>query len=217
MLLECMDYQHMTKDRSLGSVEVKVSDLAATSDGDARFPYTSTGKRVAADPIKLDRGAYKGQLYYVAEFIPAMAVRGVGFAAGPNQLERAAAGAGGEDDGDVAADDEGGSMSSSDVEAQKVPLGVTVSRPLGDESRPQGPEGNGRHVRNAKSTDTTRTAESTSTRVTAKTAETRPEEVGQEMSTDELLSHGALAFLCLSVSGRADGGHRVGRGGVQRT
>lgn len=187
MLLECMDYQHMTKDRSLGNVELKVSDLATPSE-DKRFPYASTGKREVEDPLKLDRGAYKGKLHYVAEFIPALAVQGVKFKTGPNQLQRAAQGGQGDDDGDVVVDD-GGSMSSSDVEAQAVPQGVTVSRPLGDDSRKE------RHVKNAKSTDTTKTTDTTntvSTKDTAKTAETRPEETGVQLSTEELLQYGGF-------------------------
>ncbi|GLB36472.1 putative tricalbin [Lyophyllum shimeji] len=79
LLLECMDYQHLTRDRSLGSVELLVNDLAKES-ADPRYPFESLGQRDAVDPIRLDKGnVYKGQLHYKAEFIPALALNGVSF------------------------------------------------------------------------------------------------------------------------------------------
>jgi Ca2+-dependent lipid-binding protein len=79
LMLECMDYQHLTRDRSLGSVELELSSLAAPSD-DPRFPFQSKGMKTAADPLRLDKGnATKGTLHYKASFIPALAIKGVKF------------------------------------------------------------------------------------------------------------------------------------------
>ncbi|KZT58286.1 tricalbin [Calocera cornea HHB12733] len=88
LLLEIMDYQNMTKDRSLGSVELKLTDLAAVG-GDSRIPYTSKGKRENAAPIRLDKGQnmYKGKLHYVAEFLPGVHLKNATFDEAGNELE----------------------------------------------------------------------------------------------------------------------------------
>src|SRR5258708_35922391 len=82
-----MDYQNFTKDRSLGIVELKVGELArkAQDAGDPLFSYESTGKVERAGPIRLDGNQYKGQLHYVAEFLPAFALQGLKFDAGPGE------------------------------------------------------------------------------------------------------------------------------------
>src|SRR6266404_5357236 len=92
LLLEVMDYQHLTRDRSLGIVELKVSELAReTKDAsDPSFAFESTGKVEKADPIWLDQSKlYKGQLHYIAEFLPAFALQGLKFDAGQNELPSA--------------------------------------------------------------------------------------------------------------------------------
>ncbi|TFK30388.1 transmembrane protein [Coprinopsis marcescibilis] len=79
LLLECMDYQHLTKDRSLGSTEVHLSELASQSE-DPKYPYQSTGAKDAADPLRLDRGnSTKGTLHYSATFIPALKLKDISF------------------------------------------------------------------------------------------------------------------------------------------
>ncbi|KAF8624817.1 hypothetical protein AX15_005704 [Amanita polypyramis BW_CC] len=87
LLLECMDYQHLTKDRHLGSVEVKVSDLAEVSD-DPQYPYKSTGKKEAADQILVERSQYKGTMHYTATFIPALNIKGATFKDNLNELSQ---------------------------------------------------------------------------------------------------------------------------------
>ncbi|KAG6869143.1 hypothetical protein C0993_012241 [Termitomyces sp. T159_Od127] len=66
------------KDRSLGTVDLHVNDLAKQSQ-DNQYPFESTGPKVASDPIRLPGNAYKGVLHYRATFIPAMALNGVSF------------------------------------------------------------------------------------------------------------------------------------------
>ncbi|KAG6817624.1 hypothetical protein H0H87_006252 [Tephrocybe sp. NHM501043] len=78
LLLDVMDYQNLTKDRSLGTVDLHVNELAQESK-DYRYPVESKGQKVAVDPIRLHGNAYKGELHYTALFIPALALNGVAF------------------------------------------------------------------------------------------------------------------------------------------
>ncbi|KDQ54885.1 hypothetical protein JAAARDRAFT_37997 [Jaapia argillacea MUCL 33604] len=167
LLLECMDYQNLTKDRSLGSVDLRIADLAISSTANPPYSYESTGKREVADPIRLDRGnAFKGQLHYVAEFIPSLPVQGVKFDATPNEMQKRVENDAdsGDDDGSIASDKSSDKEASEDV-GERIPQGVTVSAPLGAEPKPS-------HAKNAKSTDTTNTTETTDTTHTADSAKT---------------------------------------------
>jgi hypothetical protein len=71
LLLEVMDYQNLTKDRSLGTVELKVSELAQElpkGTDNPSFSFEPTGRKEQSEPIRLERGnQYKGHLRYVAE------------------------------------------------------------------------------------------------------------------------------------------------------
>lgn len=183
LYLECMDYQHLTKDRSLGFVELAVASIAEQRE-DERMPYAGTGKRDVADPIRLDKGLIKGELHYTAEFIPAIALRGVSFEGGDDiqrAIERAKGGH--EDEDGVASADES-SESSSDEEMQKVPMDITVNS-------------KGHRVskhKHTKSVDTVRTGNTGNTDVSdsvddldEETSESKGP--GVEMSNEEILEH----------------------------
>ncbi|CCM00332.1 uncharacterized protein FIBRA_02362 [Fibroporia radiculosa] len=197
LMLECMDYQHLTKDRSLGYVELKLSDLAKPADGD--FPYISTGKKVAVDPIHLDNGSFKGQLHYEAEFIPAIALKGVGFDSGGNLIERAAQ-RGVEADGDIVDDHSSTSSLKHERSNHRVPEGITVSQPLDLDERPEHEESNG------SSRPTTPTANRAHDIPKApngtKVEEEQPEEEGIEMSKEELLQHQSGIIIFNVISGQ---------------
>ncbi|KAG2155499.1 C2 domain-containing protein [Suillus clintonianus] len=90
MLMEVMDYQHLTKDRSLGSVELHVSDLARESSADSQYRYESTGDREVAEPIKIDGNTSKGHLHFRAEFVSALNLKHVHFDADENEIQKAA-------------------------------------------------------------------------------------------------------------------------------
>lgn len=95
MFMEVMDYQHLTKDRSLGSVELHVNELARESSTDNQYRHESTGKKEVQDPIKLDGSdeqAFHGHLHYVAEFIPCLNLKNVRFDADENEVQQAAKG-----------------------------------------------------------------------------------------------------------------------------
>lgn len=108
------------QDRSLGTVELHIADLAKESD-DPEYPYKSTGIKSAEDPIRLDKGeGYKGRLTYTAEFVPALALKNLAFSSHSNQGQQRLA----NDDGSSVHTND--TMSSSDHEMQAIPPGVTI-------------------------------------------------------------------------------------------
>ncbi|KAI0274871.1 tricalbin [Gloeopeniophorella convolvens] len=188
LLLELMDYQHLTKDRSLGSVELKVSELAreVAKGSDPRFRYESTGRKDAVEPIRLDRGKqFKGQLHYAAEFVPAFALRGLKFDAGPNELQPAVEGV---DEGDEVEGDSASSSSSSSDEAQVVTTGVTATKPIGSPKRQSSDTTHS--VGSAENPKGSREASPSSGGVGSANGDAaKQEEEGIVLSRDELLSH----------------------------
>lgn len=89
-LLEVMDYQNLTKDRSLGLVELNAGAFIRP-DESKRTLYASTGKQHREDRIGLGHNqGFKGQLVYEAEFLPCVNLRGgVSFDAVANEVEQA--------------------------------------------------------------------------------------------------------------------------------
>ncbi len=185
LLLEVMDYQNLTKDRSLGTVELKVSELAREMKGgdDSRFAFESTGKMDKSEPISLDRGnQYKGELHYLAEFLPAFALEGLKFDTGSNELQAAVDGV---EDGD---DVEGRSSTSSEREVRVI----TTTEPIGMHK-------NG--SKNSQPTNATHASASTEvSKITNRREGSPPTQVdgrdganqkkeGIRMSKDELLTH----------------------------
>lgn len=135
-MLECMDYQHLTKDRSLGSVELHVSDLATETPDDPRHRYQSYGVKTIADPIRLDQGnVHKGMLYYTAEFIPTLNVKFHKFDKQNTEAGQLAREQGNDEDGGYATD-----QTASD--GHDIPPGVTITSDSKD------------YIKDAKSTDT---------------------------------------------------------------
>jgi hypothetical protein len=190
LLLEVMDYQNLTKDRSLGTVELKVSELARemmTSAGDSRFSFESAGKMDKSEPIRLDRGnQYKGQLHYLAEFLPAFALEGLKFETGSNELQAAGEGV---EDGD---DADHHSSSSSSSSREREARAITTTEPIGtpkDSSKNDHPT-NATHT--AESTEGSKTASSREgsppTQV-GKSDGVKPKNEGIRMSKDELFTH----------------------------
>lgn len=120
------------QDRSLGAVELKLSDLTVADRDNHDFPYTSNGKIDRNSPIILDKNTSKGFLEYEAEFVPSLNIKGIEFDQ-RNELEKAVeegareSGAQGDVGDDVASAD--GSVSSSDEDHEKVPEGITVGEP----------------------------------------------------------------------------------------
>jgi Ca2+-dependent lipid-binding protein len=188
LLLEVMDYQNLTKDRSLGTVELKVSELSRevmTGASDSRFSFESTGKMEKSEPIRLDRGnQYKGQLHYQAEFLPAFALEGLKFETGSKELQATVEGV---DDGDDAEDHTSSSSKGREVRA------ITTTEPIGtpkDSSKNRHPT-NATHA--AESTEGDKTANSRDgspppTQVGKKDGAKQKNE-GVRMSKDELLTH----------------------------
>lgn len=68
-VIEVMDYQHMSKDRSLGVSELSVSDLLQEGTDKKNKPWVSTGKRSRSDPLRIDgKQVVKGRIDYDVEF-----------------------------------------------------------------------------------------------------------------------------------------------------
>lgn len=91
LYFECMDYQHLTRDRPLGLAELTVSSLAtpaASATHDANYLYDSLGVKVFTERMKIDN-AFKGELHFTAEFVPALHLANVSFAGQKNPLEKA--------------------------------------------------------------------------------------------------------------------------------
>ena len=183
LFLECMDYQHLTKDRPLGYTELHLNELATGADSE-EYPYRSTGKKVEAANLKFDKGIFKGQLHYEAEFVPALALKDFGFSTSGSGIQQTANDASGS-----ATDDDGGSISSSDIEAEAVPAGITTRRPLGAKRK----EG---HVKSAASTDTALTADiepdAASTTESSGSEGKAKSNKGVTMSKEQLMQHRKL-------------------------
>jgi len=182
LLLEVMDYQNLTKDRSLGTVELKVSELAREmmkGAGDSRFSFESTGKVDKSEPIRLDRGnQYKGQLHYLAEFLPAFALEGLKFDTGPNELQAAVEGDEGGDDVDHHS-----LSSSSEGEARTI----TSTEPIGTHKNNNSNNSHAAASTEVRKTGSTRDG-SPPTQIDGNDGVKQKNE-GMRMSKDELLTH----------------------------
>lgn len=157
---------------------------------DPKYPYSSTGKKSFAEPIRLDRGnVYKGQLHYDAQFVPAVALKWDEFTSTGTELDRI-----------VDADDEDSDANSTGTyEREKIPEGVTTAKaiaegPEGEES-PVEQNGNGTKAKHSKkdsvgSVRTTGTTNTTGTGGTMETAATGPPVTPSiEMPKEELFTH----------------------------
>lgn len=158
---------NIKQDRSLGIVELRVSDLAQASN-DIKYPFSSTGKKDEAAPIKVEGGAYKGQLHFSAEFVPAMRLKGVKFESHGNEIENAVA----------KADEEGTDTSSESGSGPVVPPQVTASHAVGEDdptspTSPTNPADGGNQSSNT----------------------TPAEDEGVELSVDQLFEHRSSASL----------------------
>jgi hypothetical protein len=73
---------------------------------------------------------YKGRLHYIAQFVPAVALKGVVFEGGMNEIQRAANRTRRQDDDDATSNASSVSLSSLDEPDTAVPPGITVKRPI---------------------------------------------------------------------------------------
>lgn len=183
LLLEVMDYQNLTKDRSLGTVELKVSELAQEipkGAGSPRFSFESTGKKDKSEPIHLDRGnQYKGHLHYVAEFLPAFALQGLKFKTDPNELQSAAEGS------DEVHDD---SESTKSSEERVETRAVTTTEPIGS-AREDEQHADATHAAASTNEVNKKVGSREGSPSSGKTHSADGKNEGIQMSNDELLTH----------------------------
>ncbi|GAA5948387.1 hypothetical protein JCM10213_004407 [Rhodosporidiobolus nylandii] len=79
-VLEVMDYQHLTKDRSLGSVEFTAKGLLTEGPDKKTKPWVSTGKVEKKEMLKSEGGKkVKGSLEFEAEFFPCAHLKDISF------------------------------------------------------------------------------------------------------------------------------------------
>jgi len=185
MMLECMDYQNLTKDRSLGYTELVVSELAspASAPEDTRYPFKSTGINTFASPLRQEGGnGHKGNLHFSAEFIPAVVLKNLKFESRDTEVNKLSKRGEQDEDGGIVTDE-----SSSDDE-DGVPAGVTIKS---ERKRTLSLSQNG----SKESVVTGHTTDSKGTDGSGKVAKpengvgSNPEEAkGVEMSTEELLA-----------------------------
>ncbi|KAH9487059.1 hypothetical protein JR316_0001125 [Psilocybe cubensis] len=214
LMLECMDYQHLTKDRSLGSVDLHVSDLATETPDDVQHRYQSRGVKTMADPIRLDKGnAHKGTLYYSAEFIPTLNVKFHKFETQNTEAGQLARQQGGDDDGGYVTD-------SSSSDGHDVPPGVTITSdpksPVKPAKSSDSMSISGQSTKSSKSqksngTDSARRNSGGSaptspvtpvTPATPATSTPEKKEVFVEMSDEELLAQQSGIIVFHVISGR---------------
>lgn len=138
----------------------------------------------------MEKGTYKGKLFYEAEFVPALHVKNVKFSSGPNAIERVVQG------GDDADGDTISQMSGASEENQAVLDGITVSAPLEEDEQIRKGHKKSGSADTTNTTNTTRTVDTQLTRETNKSFKTtstngekRPEDDAPDMSVDELLQH----------------------------
>ncbi|PWN27432.1 hypothetical protein BDZ90DRAFT_279784 [Jaminaea rosea] len=197
ILVEVMDYENSGTPRSLGSVELQAKDFASET-GNPEKPYHSTGRQTHKDKLHLGRGAYKGEINFVVEFLPAENIMVSDFAGVGNEVADKA--------GDIFDEPE---IEEDDVEAdagaKKAMTNANVS--LGEEGKPEKANGltrqssklgNGTKAHKG-SVDSDRA--SIKTVDTAKTSNTVDEARahGKQMSVEEILKcqSGIIAFNLL--------------------
>ena len=176
-----------------------MNELAKESEDDVKYPFESLGKKDVTDALHIEGNQYKGNLHYVAEFVPAVALRGVEFESGPNELQQTTEGG-----SDAETVDDASTVS---AEGIMIPQEITTRRPLGeDEEVEKVPK---QHTKGAKSTDTTATLENTpatSTHSPSSTAGAKmeKEEAGVTMTKEELLTQRMGSFTPKAASDTDD-------------
>ncbi|KAK0530378.1 Tricalbin-2 [Tilletia horrida] len=124
--VEVMDYQNSGKDRSLGTIEVDLANLAKKSETGAALPYESTGRQTIRARLNLGRGVYKGELLFDAQFLPGVQLKDAEFEGAGNEVAQKTL-TGTEDGGDPDAQ----SDSEAEEEAKHVREMSQVSVKLG--------------------------------------------------------------------------------------
>lgn len=90
LVLDVMDYQHHSKDRSLGVARLKVEDVATKGSDETEHPYLSTGSVDRSDRLTTyHQGKVgKGILFYEAIFYPTIPIKGVVFDKTTSQVDQ---------------------------------------------------------------------------------------------------------------------------------
>lgn len=187
-----MDYQHNSKDRSLGVTQIDMKTLAAEGS-DKTTPFVSNGPVSRSDPLRTDNGkAYKGTLIYEAKFVPAIPLRGVAFDKVESPLTKVTPKA--EDQ-----DDDGASVIETDAETATMEGDDEVSQQMRADMLQQtnGAAVNGAVRSSSRASNHTKNALSTATAASVATAGTTESVTeGVSMTREELFN--CRESLCLA-------------------
>lgn len=195
MLLECMDYQHLTKDRSLGFTELDVSELASPSPApeDARYPFKSNGIKTFTSPLRQDGGSMpKGTLHYTAEFIPAVVLKNLKFESQDMEVNKLSKR---EEQGE-----DGGVVTDESEDEDGVPIEVTIKS-----ERKRTPSVHHKQEAGSKESVASKMADSKESGSVAEPdndmSPKQEEAKGVEMSTEELLAQQSGIAIFHIISG----------------
>ncbi|KAM0750754.1 tricalbin [Meredithblackwellia eburnea MCA 4105] len=78
-VLEVMDYQHMGKDRTLGSAKLNVAELIEEGEDKRLKPWIGTGKKSQRLSLSIDRKGPKGTVELELEFFPCAHLKNMSF------------------------------------------------------------------------------------------------------------------------------------------
>jgi hypothetical protein len=160
-----------------------------------KYPFESSGKYKATDHIRLHGGTYKGHLHYVAEFIPALNLRGVSFDSG-TEID-------GKGDNEESGEDVRRDYESSGSEHEQPASNPTLPVQINGGART-------RHIKGEKSVDTTVTVDSVDITKTNATSSANDEALsppptplqsGVELSRAELLQSREPSFSIFNTFG----------------
>lgn len=212
LVMEVMDYQHNSKDRTLGVARLEVKDVAVEGTNKTEQPYISTGKIERTSRLTTDHQGKlgKGSLIYEAIFYPTIPLKGVKFQNAPNPTDqvKAKVKAEGQDDDDnqstiAGSDNEDSATVNGDDEMSSVPLlkaeaieeegaDVPASQTNGTAAQATSP-GHSKNVLSNASFVTTGTGATTETTGTT--------EEGLALSKQEVLSYNSGVLVFNIVSG----------------
>lgn len=216
LVLEVMDYQHTSKDRSLGVARLKVEDVATRGSDTTQEPFTSTGKVERASSLTVDHAGKigKGTLYYEAIFYPTIPIKGVGFDQTSSPMEQTRAKVEDEDDNESvverADDDDTGTLAGDeDTLTQQMKLEAAAGSTTKAEGSAFGktngqhngatPSSTSGHAKNGPSRASFVTVETAATAESTQTNGANASE-GVSMTREEILGYqsGVLVFNIIS-------------------
>ncbi|BGP71461.1 Tricalbin-2 [Rhodotorula toruloides] len=141
-VIEVMDYNHNTKDRTLGQTEFSVSGILAEGPDKRNKPWVGTGKVSKTEMLKSDnKRTVKGNIEFEAEFFPCTPLKNVSFTP-PDEMPSQARITEVDED-ESGANEETIEPEGDDKAAVSTPTTASFASPPTSPSKPNGPGSNG--------------------------------------------------------------------------